>query len=44
MALQGVRHGSERSPSEWGIASRSEVQSPQVTDSSQSHDGLVTEP
>ena len=44
MALTEVHHGSERSPSGWNIASRSKSQSPQVTHSSQSHDGLLTEP
>ena len=44
MALPGVRHGSERNPLGWNIASRSKSQSPQMTDSSQSHDGLLTEP
>ena len=43
MALPGIRHGSERSPSLWNIASRSISQSPQVTNYSQSHGGLLTE-
>ena len=43
MALQGF-HDSERSPSQWDIASRSRSQSQQVTDSSQSHHKVRIEP
>ena len=41
---RSARGPSERTPSGWDTASRSRSQFPQVTDSSQSHDGLLTEP
>ena len=43
-ALLRVCHGCVRIPSCFNIASRSIGQSQQVTDSSQSHEGLLTEP